>query len=340
MPDMLRSPTEQAEAKEAAERARWLAADVELNGPVTDRDSLCKQVDALSGCPVIDTVAAGFQMVADGRAAGLAQVMDFVTNDPGLCAQVLVAANRTGHDDMTAIEDARAGASLLGELKLNAIGKALPIVRERDMNLPPLTWPNFWMFQVAVGRVAQFICSYLELSYLSGNAYTAGLMHDIGKLFLLKLHPGGLEAVMRYAREKKVPVAVAEQKYLGCTTRDLALHFAQTRGLPAVYSDVIRWVEAPESAMENTDLVAIVALARHVCLHAHIGSCGDTGLHHHATIATTSAWSVLQPRLFPSFELKKFEAQANAFCLTLRQELIGQRPERRSSHAQRATELV
>jgi HD-like signal output (HDOD) protein len=340
VPDTLRSPAELAEAREKAERDRWLRADVDRNGPLLDQATLCQQIDGLPGCPVIDSVAASFQMVADGRVASMSQVMDLASSDPGLCAQVLVAANRVGHDEMNVIEDVRSGATLLGELKLHALAKALPIAGERYMNVPPLTWPNYWMFQVTVGRVAQFICSYLELGYLSGNAYTAGLLHDLGKLLLVKLHPHALEAIVRYAHEKKVPIPMAERRYLGCTTRDLALHFAQASELPPVYTDVIRWVETPEHATEHADLVAMVALARHVCQHAHVGCSGDNGVHGHATIAATTAWSVLQSRLFPSFDLKKFEVQAHAFCLTTRQELMGQRLDRRPTHAQRAAELV
>ena len=339
-PDCMKTERQVCEARDAAERARWDGWDVDANGPLVDLASVQKQVDALPGCPVIDSVAAAFQMTADGRAASMAQVMDLVASDPGLCAQVLVAANHAEHDEMTAIEDPRAAASLLGEMKLNLLAKTLPTARAEHMELPPLSWPGYWMFQVAVGRVAQFICSYLEFEYLVSNAYTAGLLHDVGRLLLLKTHPFGLQAVVRYARARKVPLRVAEQKYLGCTTRDLAVHFAQKSGLPPVYTNVLRWLDEPERATDNTDIVAMVSLARHVCMHAHVGVCGDTASVAHAPIATTAAWRVLQPRLFPSFDLKKFEVQAHAYCLMLRSELSGHRSEGRPSHAQRAAELV
>lgn len=340
VPEPLRSPEAQALAREAAERARWLEADVETSGPLVEPDVLRQQIAALPGCPVIDSAAAAFQMFADGRAANMSQVSDLVARDPGLCAQVLAAANRIDHDDMTSIEDVRAGAGLLGELKLQALGKTLPVIAERQMNLPPLNWPGYWMFQLAVGRAAQFVCSYLEFDYLSGTAYTAGLLHDLGKLLLLKLHPPALEAVLRHARERKVPLPIAERKYFGLTTRELAAEFAAGARLPQVYVDVMRWVETPEQAVTNTDLVAMVSLAREVCLHARVGCAGEPGTPAQASIGATSAWRVLQPRLFPSFDLKKFEVQAHAFCLTLRQELLGQRLDRRPTHAQRAAELV
>lgn len=339
MPDCMRTQHDLSEVKSAAERVRWATADVDANGPVVDAETLRKQCDSLQGAPVIDTVAAVFQMTADGRITRLAQVMDLVSSEPSLCTEVLIAANHIEHDEMTAIEDSRAGASLLGELRLHALAKTLPTINEEHMDLPPLNWPGYWMFQVAVGRVSQFICTYLELDYLSANAYTAGLMHDLGRLLVLKLHPHGFQAIVRYAREHKISLAAAERKYLGCTARDLAVHFAEKRGLPSVYTDVLRWVDEPDQATGHNDLVAIVSLARDVCLHAHVGVCADPAAHH-VPIMTTPAWRMLQPRLFPSFDAKKFEVQAHAYCLTLRSELSGRRTEQRPSHAERAAELV
>lgn len=339
-PDCMRTEVELAQAKEAAERARWDQADVDTTGPVLEPAGLAAQVKALGGCPVIDTAAAALQMVADGRASNMAQMMDLVANDPGLCVQILAAANRSGHDDMTPLEDARASASRLGELKLNSLAKALPVVAERHAHLPPFTWASYWMFQVATGRVAQFICTYLDFGYVASTAGTGGLIHDVGRLFLLKLHPFAFQAALRYARERKVTLAAAERKYLGCTCRDLATYFAQTDALPAVYANVLRWVDDPEAATADADLVAMVSLARHICLQARVGNSGEPATGPVSPLASTAAWRVLQPRVFPSFDLKKFEVQAHAFCLTLRTELTGWQGERRPTHAYRPAELV
>jgi HD-like signal output (HDOD) protein len=339
-PDCMRTEAQKNEAKEAADRARWEHIDVEKSGPVVDFETLKKQVDGLVGGAVIDSAAAAFEMVADGRAATMSQVMDLVASDPGLTTQILMAANRLERDSLSEVEDARTGCSRLGENRLKLLAKTLPTAFERHIELAPLTWPSFWMFQTAVGRMAQFLGSYLEFNYLDTNAYTAGLLHDIGKLLLLKLHPFGLQAIVRYSREKKIPLADAERKYLGCTTRDLAVHFAVSQGLPRVYANVIRWVDTPALATENMDLIAIVSVARHVCEQSHVGCSGDLPVPRSFGISETAAWSILQQRLFPSFDLKKFELQAHAFCLNVRNELSGQRGDRRPSHAQRAAELV
>jgi CheY-like chemotaxis protein/HD-like signal output (HDOD) protein len=323
VPECLLSEKERNDAREATERARWLHVDVDACGPIVRLAEIEKQLAGLTGCPVVDTAAAAFQMAADGRAASMTHVMDLVGRDPGLCAQVLVAANKLERDDMVTIDDPKAAAGLLGELKLHALGKTLPIACERHLQMPPMTWTNFWMFLVGVGKVSQFICEYLEFSYLAGTAFTAGLLHDLGKVVLLKLHPFGFQAILRYAQDKRIPLHVAERKHIDCTSRDLGVRFAEGKGLPAVYANVIRWVEQPDLANDNVDLVAMVSLARHVCVHNHLGYCGDTPGDSCPPISTTPAWQVLQPRLFPSFDLKKFEAQAHAYCQKMRQELSG-----------------
>jgi hypothetical protein len=57
-----------------------------------------------------------------------------------------------------------------------------------------------------------------------------------------------------------------------------------------------------------------------------VGHCGDTPGDACPPIANTAAWEVLQGRIFPSFDLRKFESQAHAYCKELRMSLIGQQP--------------
>jgi len=310
--------------REAEARAAWMRNDVDQSGPVVSAEEVFRQVDALQACPVIDSVAAAFQMTFEhGTADNLKLVTDLVSRDPGLAAQALIAANSIHHDDVTTIDDLRTAVSLLGNIKLGAMAKMLPTVPERHVMVPPITWPNLWMFQVAVGHVAHYTAKYLEFEVVDAFAQTAGLIHDIGKLVLLKLFPFGFPAMVAYSRERNVPLHVAEKKFLGCTSREMAEQFAVKHGLPAHYCNVIRWVEEPALATDDIELVGVVSLSRHICLHNHVGFCGDTPKDAVPLIEETAAWRVLRPRVFPSFQLNKFSTQVHAYCLELKQTLSG-----------------
>jgi HD-like signal output (HDOD) protein len=172
--------------------------------------------------------------------------------------------------------------------------------------------------------MAQYTCRYLEFNSLEPRAYAAGLLHDLGKLLLLHLQPVGFQAIVDYARRENVPLRAAEQKFLGCTTRDMAAHFAVKHGLLNSYANVMRWVDDPAQATDDVVLVAIVSLARDLCRRNRMGWSGEIDEGELPPIADTAAWQILGERVFPSFNLEKFEAEAHAQCRELKLELHGQ----------------
>jgi len=317
------SDQERKEQEEAKLRSHWLDADLS-RGPLVHPSELERRLDELQAGPVIDTVSAAFLMNADGRAPSLNQLIDLVSKDPWLTAQVLIAANHLEHDDMTSIEDVRLAVTLLGYEKLTAMAKLMPVVEERHMRVLPTTWAHYWMFQVAVGRVAQFAATNLELTDLAPNAYAAGLLHDYGRLPLVQQYPFSYQAIATCAKRLSIPIHEAEKKHFGWTTREIGDHLARRLGLPSLYCNVIRWVGTPEEAGDQAYMVALVTLARSLCLQNQIGFSGEPNLPSHPTsLEETPAWQILRNRVFPSFNLKKFESQTHNLCTTLKQELSG-----------------
>jgi CheY-like chemotaxis protein/HD-like signal output (HDOD) protein len=312
---------------EAKTRAVWSNAVAENRCPVVRWPQLQQEIENLAGCPVIDSAVAAFQMTANGHPTSLAPLMDLVDKNPGLAAQMLIASNklkRASKDDLSLIEDPRMAIGLLGEIRLAAQGRALVTAEERMMLAPPLcSWSHFWMFQMGTARIARYTCRYLELTGLESPAYTAGLLHDLGKLLLLRLHPFAFQAILAHARQNELAMSVAERHFLGVTTHEMAAHFADKHGLPRRFANVMRWVANPEQATEDVDLVAIVSLARTLCRNNHVGFCGDTPETQAIPLEETAEWRVLRGSVFPSFDLKKFESQVHAECRQLKHELHG-----------------
>lgn len=325
-PDSFLSETEQHTETEKRERARWRDAVLAGQHPVIDLSRLQREIDALPGCPVIDTSAASFQMAANGHPSCINPLMDLVDRDPGLAAQMLIAANQAhpaGEND-NIIEDPRLAVGMLGETKLEQQARRLVQARARFMDLPPhLNWSRFWMFQTAVGRVAQYTCHYLEFYSMESQARMAGLLHDLGKLILLHLQPMGFQTIVEYAHEHRVPLAETERLFLGCTSHEIGARFATRCQLSPHYTNVMRWIDNPEAATEDACLVAIVSLARDLCRHLDVGAAGDPILDQRLPLNETPEWRVLSDRLFPSFNLREFELQVHAYCQQMRLEFSG-----------------
>jgi CheY-like chemotaxis protein/HD-like signal output (HDOD) protein len=327
VPEDFVTPEERNKAEEERQRAVWFNAPLENRCPVVAWPQIQQELDALKGFPVVDSVAAAFQMTATGHPSSLAPLMDLAEKDPGLSAQLIVTANqvrKAGSDaDPEPVENPRLCVGLLGENKLAAMAGSLVRVEERFMDIPPCSWTSFWMFQLGVARMALYTCRYLELNSLESRAYAAGLMHELGKLLFVRLHPMGFQAAVDFARRESVPMSVAEQTFIGCTSAEMGAHFATTHGFPPSYAYVMRWADAPEKAEGDPVLVAIIALARELCRQNRVGWSGDpvVGVR---PMAETPAWEILSSRVFPSFNLHKFESEVHAECRQLKRELLGQ----------------
>jgi CheY-like chemotaxis protein/HD-like signal output (HDOD) protein len=326
-PDFYTS-TEIAARAEAAQRAAWAAAPAAGRCPVVPWEQLQRQIAALPGCPVIDSAAASLQMIANGQPSSLTPLMDLVARDPGLSALVLVAANRMRpptEGDTGPIENARLAVGVLGEVRLQALARQLAVTEERVMNLPPtFSWTRYWAFQRGVSRVARLVCLELGLTSLEPVTRAAGQLHDLGKLILAHLHPAGFQTILTHAREQRLPLAEAEKLYLSCTTAQIGAHFADHFGLSRRFGNVMRWVDDPAAATEDTELVAIVSLARTLCRTNRIGTSGDPAHETPVPLESTAGWQILRENLYPSFNLRKFTAMIHVECTRLRAEISGQ----------------
>lgn len=308
------------------EQASWQSAPAEGRCPVQTFERLQRAIDALPGCPVIGSAAASFQMIANGHPSCINPLMDLVARDPGLSAQMLIAAHKAHPpaDDFDRIEDARLAVGQLGEQRLEQQARNLVVIEERVMDLPPFfNWTRYWTYQRGVARIAQTICRDLEFHSIEPAARAASQLYDIGKLLLAHLHPGGFRAIMEHARRHHLPLRETEKLFLGCTSKQLGLHFAERFGLSHRFANVMRWIDDPVAATADANLVAIISLARDLCRHNQVGASGDPAADNLKPIAETAEWTILRESVYPSFNLQKFEQQIHDQCVRLRTEFSG-----------------
>jgi CheY-like chemotaxis protein/HD-like signal output (HDOD) protein len=329
LPAALRTPLERGDTDEEMERLIWLQADIETLGPIIPKEEIERQVASLAGCPVAESVATTFRKLTESIEKKPTEITELAASDSGLCAQIIEASNRSTREAIWAVDDPETGIRLLGDIQLSLLAKKLPQIKERYFDTPPVTWPAYAAFQLSVARTAYYICDYMGFAHLLSLAHTAGLLQDIGKLLLARIQPNAFNAIVRFAREKKIPLAEAERQFIGCTTREMAEWYARSSNFPEAYIEVIRCVETPELATAHAELVAVVSLARHMCIYTRVGQCGEIPADPRPLFSTLPAWPILEPRIFSGFSARQFEAQTHAFCVRLKHDLLAPNTSRR-----------
>jgi CheY-like chemotaxis protein/HD-like signal output (HDOD) protein len=309
-----------AEEEIPRDRIFWLAAEAAGSFPL-DRKRTEAEIEGLKGCPVIDTVAAAFVMATEGSHSNLGHLNDLVSQDASLAATVLMAANHLAREgDLNPIEDTGTAVSMLGDVKLASLTRSIPQVSERSLQIPPLSWPQFRLFQLGVSRMSEFVRRALEIKELEAVAGIAGLLHDAGQMLLMRIYPHGFKSMVEYSANHRLELDQVQRRFLGVSARGLAGTFFAHEALPPFFCSVIQHVNSPGDApAADADLVAIVSLARHLCLQNDLGVCCDRAAKRGLRpVEETDAWRILSQRAFPSFNLSVFEKRARDHCENLK----------------------
>ena len=108
------------------------------------------------------------------------------------------------------------------------------------------------------------------------EAFTAGLLHDIGKVVLDRYLHEEYGSVVRMAKEENIPIIEAEEKVLGVTHAEVGHLLSFMWKLPKELQWVIYSHHNPEGASGNSKrLAGIVYFGDIVCREKEIGSGGD-----------------------------------------------------------------
>ena len=110
-------------------------------------------------------------------------------------------------------------------------------------------------------------------------AYTAGLLHDVGKLALAFACAEHFDKVRQLQANEQDSWRQAEQKIFGYDHTDVAAELVKEWGFPPSLIQVVRFYPRPaEAAADHRSLVAHVHAAKHMALCLGTG-VGEEGFH-------------------------------------------------------------
>ncbi|MEO8130916.1 MAG: HDOD domain-containing protein [Bryobacteraceae bacterium] len=213
---------------------------------------------ALSKVPAFPPIAAKLLGLLAREPVDLGRVADLVRGDPMLSARVLQCVNSVEFGRAHEIKDIRSALAFLGLDRTRQITVTLATQGYAKAALGAAELRRCWEHTLATAVLADEIASACGL--FSGVAYTAGIIHDIGRLGLLVAYPREYECVIRDAAERCVDLLDFEFEQFGVHHAEAGRILSERWGLPDEFRIVAgRHHDRPEAA--ELDLLGIVQAA-------------------------------------------------------------------------------
>ena len=131
----------------------------------------------------------------------------------------------------------------------------------------------FWQHSMGCGAIAKVLCQQVGID--REDYFTAGVMHDMGRVILDAFFPRLFSTVLETASDGHMSLREAEKKALGITHAEIGKCVAERWDLPVGLEEAIAYHHTPEEAKTDAQLVSLIHLADVICHQLMVGSGGD-----------------------------------------------------------------
>ena len=253
-------------------------ADEDVSAPKIESGlrlgNVVRLIRELKSLPVLpDTVAAVKESMEDKNSSPN-DVAEKIIMDPSVAAKVLSVANSAAYGFPSQVETVELAVALLGlretySIVLSAAVMNLFDTRER------FNYKSYWEEALNAASASRLIAKACGRGG-DKSIFTAGLLHDIGRIALLETAPD---------QYSKVDVSLigddlikAEQELLGLAHPEAGFELASNWSLPSEISEVIRFHHNPEFSEAVPINISIVSLAEKWTRHLALGGVNKNDL--------------------------------------------------------------
>ncbi len=216
------------------------------------------------------------EMIGDEDVA-LKDVARVIESDPGIAAKVLGIVNAAGFGLQRKITTLSDALVFLGvdEIRKLAIGMTVFQGLFATSTTRRFDRIHFWRHSLSVAVLAMELAKTLQLPKPE-EAYVAGLLHDVGKIFLDLQGHRDYGEFLRDAGASQDALVERERRTLGLGHDEVGAYFCSLWGLPDSIILPVRYHHQrfPTEALprDQVSLIAIVALSNFICWTQGVGS--------------------------------------------------------------------
>lgn len=274
----------------------------------TSLDSRLGQIDSL---PALPEVATSLITMLGDPDTSILKIKDTMEKDPALVASILRTVNSAYYGVGKKVSTLRVALALLGFRTIKSIVLAASVDGIFKKKTRTQVLNNHAFASQSVASAA--ICRHLAIITDKADpeeAFSVGLLHNIGKLALDQCFPEEFTLAVELAREKSIAPYQAERETIGTDHAYAGRILAEHWRLPHSLCDAIGYHHQLDGS-PCPNITAMCLLSRYFCSVKHLNDATDASSGH----LDREAWALLQmdpaslPRLLSVVDQVIEEAQ-------------------------------
>lgn len=221
-----------------------------------------------------------------------------IEQDPALTVGILRQANSSYYGYERRISSVQEAIVLLGFQAVQGLAMSAaiePLLKVQLLGYE-INQEGLWKHSMLTAIAAKQLCQYLKLSY-GDVAFTAGLLHDIGKLvisiYVKEIGP----YLLKKASEKKLTYVELEEKVIGYNHATVGGMLSKHWNLPGDLVAAISFHHSPLNAQNHKELASVIHVANG--LVSLLGILGGAD----------SIFNPIQPKALDLLTLKKYDLE-------------------------------
>lgn len=247
---------------------------------MSNKPSLLQQVEARIEAghvtlPPCNQVVGQLQAITASKDFNLQDIVEVITRDQSLTAEILRVANSSFYGGLTEIRTVRDAAVRLGAPEVVRLAAMITEKNQYTVQSPELAamMDPLWKHSVAVAMGANWLARKLGYANLENEAFVAGLLHDVGSLVLMRV----LDDLKQSGELELQLTEVLVGEILESAHASHGWSLAKHWDLPEIYCDVVLNHHAEDLADKGA-LINIVALADKAAAQLGIGLESDASI--------------------------------------------------------------
>ena len=218
--------------------------------------------------PTLPVLVVQVQRAIANEMSGVRDIGQIIERDPALTARLLRVANSAAFSRGDPVTSVGSAIGRLGMGHVRSLCLAVGIVRAFGTASQRLDHKRYWEHSAAVGLVAERLTSlskrYAEVD--GSEAYTAGLLHDVGLLIVDQFFPEDFAGVQEEMDIEMAPRSTIEMNRLGMDHGGIGGRVLERWQLPGAVRGAVGAHHQPELApAESSPLAHVVWAAEALC---------------------------------------------------------------------------